>query len=300
MQYERNVTISVAPSRTSINWANQKTSLSELYARISAPARSAETLAEYLAYPKSQQDALKDVGGFVGGSLSGNRRLARNVKFRDIITLDFDALPSHSTPQLLKHIRAFGVGFAVYSTRKNRPEAPRLRVLFPLSRPAHVDEYEALARKMAAKIGIDYADRTTYEPARLMYWPSACADSHFVFDSLDAPLLDVDATLAEYADWHNVADWPAATNEVQNVRRIATTQGDPETKPGLVGAFCRTYNVPEAIDRYLPDVYSPVEGTDRYSYAHGSTTGGAVLYENKFLFSHHATEPRFRAPCKRL
>lgn len=32
-------------------------------------------------------------------------------------------------------------------------------------------------------------------------------------------------------------------------------QADPLTKSGLVGAFCRTYSVQDAIEKFLPDVY---------------------------------------------
>lgn len=70
-------------------------------------------------------------------------------------------------------------------------------------------------------------------------------------------------------------------------------QGDPEEKQGLVGAFCRTYNVLAAMDAYLPGIYEAVDNDpDRYTYLGGSTTGGAIIYDGgKFLFSHHATDP---------
>ena len=33
-------------------------------------------------------------------------------------------------------------------------------------------EYPAVARKVAQEIGMDMFDDTTYQPHRLMYWPS--------------------------------------------------------------------------------------------------------------------------------
>lgn len=44
---------------------------------------------------------------------------------------------------------------------------------------------------------------------------------------------------------------------------------------------------------FLPGVYEAVDGMPgRYTFLGGSTTGGAVLYDNgKFLYSHHATDP---------
>lgn len=47
------------------------------------------------------------------------------------------------------------------------------------------------------------------------------------------------------------------------------------------------------MDKFLSGIYVPVDNMpDRYTYVAGSTTGGAVIYENGlFLFSHHATDP---------
>ncbi|MFR3410760.1 MAG: hypothetical protein ACLTXW_15205 [Christensenellales bacterium] len=60
-----------------------------------------------------------------------------------------------------------------------------------------------------------------------------------------------------------------------------------------MGAFCRTYDIYRAIDELLPGIYEAVDNEkDRYTYLGGSTTGGAIVYDNgKFLFSHHATDP---------
>ena len=44
-------------------------------------------------------------------------------------------------------------------------------------------------------------DPTTFEPARLMYWPSTPEDGEFFFHCEDAPFLDPDEVLKTYADW---------------------------------------------------------------------------------------------------
>ena len=61
----------------------------------------------------------------------------------------------------------------------------------------------------------------------------------------------------------------------------------------MVGAFCRTYDVYRAMSELIPGMYEPVDSMPgRYTYLGGSTTGGAVIYDNsKFLYSHHATDP---------
>ena len=69
----------------------------------------------------------------------------------------------------------------VYSTHKHTPEAPRLRLVIPLSREVSEDEYPALGRMVAKEIGINLFDDTTYEACRLMYWPSTPANGEFLF-----------------------------------------------------------------------------------------------------------------------
>lgn len=293
MQYDRQITITTGASRRATSWQAQTLLLSELYARLAAPVRSTETRVQYLALKKPQQDELKDVGGFVAGTLSGPRRKAGAVTGRDVLTLDLDQIPPGGTEGILRCLEGLQCGYCVYSTRKHAPESPRLRVLFPLDRTVTADEYEPLARRMAEYIGISLADSTTFEASRLMYWPSACADGEYVYRWVDKPMLSADGLLATYADWHDVTSWPQVPSASQTPVKLAARQGDPEEKPGVVGAFCRTYNILDAIDAFLPGVYEQVDNApDRYTYTGGSTTGGAVVYDGgKFLFSHHATDP---------
>lgn len=288
MQYDRNITITVGTSRFAKVWKPETKLLSEFYATLGAFHRSTETLAQYRELPKSKQDELKDVGGFVAGTFRSHVRRAPDVTGRDVITLDLDNIPAGGTDTILQKLDSLGVGYCVYSTRKHAPEAPRLRVMIPLDRTVTADEYEPIARKTGEIIGLDYCDKTTFEASRLMYFPSCCKDSQAVYRYSDKPFADADGLLAQYADWRDVTSWPGLT--AQNIPR-GKTQKDPTEKAGAVGAFCRVYNVPDAIAAYLPDKYIPA-GEGRYTFTGGSTTGGAVLYDNgKFLFSHHATDP---------
>ncbi len=290
---DRQLTISSAGSRKAIYWPAQNIYWSELVDRLRVVVRGTETLAEYLKLPKSKQDELKDVGGFVAGTLAGNRRKASAVTGRDVITLDLDNIPAGGTADTLRRIDALGCAYAVYSTRKHEEARPRLRVLVPLNRTATADEYEPLARKLASIIGIELCDPSTFEAHRLMYWPSCCADSQYVFHYGDKPFLDADGLLAMYVDWRNVAEWPQVPGTSQSHVRLAAKQGDPTAKQGIVGAFCRQYDIYKAMETFLPGVYIPTDdGSGRFTYAGGSTTGGAIVYDNgQFLYSHHATDP---------
>jgi len=293
MIYDRQLTISSAGSRKATHWPAQKIYWSELVERLRVAVRGTETLAEYLQLPKGKQDDLKDVGGFVAGTLAGNRRKANAVIGRDVITLDLDNIPAGGTADVLRRLDGLGCGYAVYSTRKHEEAKPRLRALVPLNRTATADEYEPLARKLAAIIGIELCDPSTFEASRLMYWPSCSADSQFISQHADKPFLDVDGLLATYTDWRNVAEWPQVPGAQQAHVRLAAKQGDPTTKQGIVGAFCRQYDVYQAMESFLPGVYVPTDdGTGRFTFVGGSTTGGAIIYDNgAFLFSHHATDP---------
>lgn len=293
LKNDKAITISVANQRYSTNWQPSNSSLSELYTRLEQPIRGAETLSQYLKLKKVQQDDLKDVGGFVAGRLNSSRRKNTTVVDRCIVTLDFDTIPPYGTDGILRAIENIGCGFCVYSTRKHMPTAPRLRILIPLDRTVTADEYEPIARHIAAQIGIQMADPTTFQPSRLMYWPSCSADGEYIFKYKDAPLIMADQILATYTDWHDFTSWPQVPGAV-SYQKLAMKQGDPDTKPGVVGAFNRAYgDVFNVMDKLLPGIYEPVDNDpNRFTYLGGSTTGGAVIYDNgKFLFSHHATDP---------
>ena len=81
------------------------------------------------------------------------------------------------------------------------------------------------------------------------------------------------------------------------VHKQAKRQGDPLTKEGLIGAFCRTYSIEAAIETFLIDVYLPCSVPDRYTYAGGSTAAGLVLYDDKFAYSNHGTDPASGKLC---
>ncbi|ABO49730.1 virulence-associated E family protein [Desulforamulus reducens MI-1] len=288
IKHDGNISIAVGRSRKETNWKNKDMLWSAMVDRLSRTNRTGETFAEYKKLSKSQQGQIKDVGGFVGGTLKSGRRKSENVAWRHLITLDIDYAKGDFWASVTVIL---GCACVLYSTHAHCPEAPRLRLVIPLKRPIAPDEYPAVARRIAADLGIDFFDDTTYDPVRLMYWPSTSADGEFVFKYLDEPWLDPDEVLARYEDWRDPSYWPESSRAQQARQKLADRQGDPLEKPGVVGAFCRTYSIPEAIETFLIDIYGPA-GEGRYTYLPGSTTGGLVLYDgDKFAFSHHGTDP---------
>ena len=292
MQYNRLLHISTAGSRKATQWPESAILWSEFLEKLKTPVRSTESLEEYLAYPKARQDELKDVGGFVGGTLSGGRRKAVNIIGRDLATLDLDNVPAGQTEDILRRVDGLGCAAAVYSTRKHCGYTPRLRVVIPFDRTALPDEYEPAARKLAALIGIRFCDPTTFDISRLMYWPSCCRDSQYVYQAYDKPFCSLDGVLAMYGDWRDVAQWPQVPGAEAVERRRLAKQEDPTAKKGVIGAFCRTYSITQAMGKFLPGIYEETETPGRYTYLGGSTVGGAIIYDGDlFLYSHHATDP---------
>ena len=295
MNNDKKISISIGASRWSKQWTQTTMLWSELCDRLKTPVRTEETVEEYHKMKKADQGKLKDIGGFVGGTLKGLQRKAINVTGRDLITLDLDAIKPGDTDNVVRTVDSLGMAYAIYSTRSHTEHRPRLRVVVPTNRTMTVDEYEPIARKLASLIGIGMCDGTTFEASRLMYWPSCPKDAQYVYVVGDKRFLSADGMLGLYDDWHDVRSWPQVPGHEasQRERQLLAKQGDPKTKHGIVGAFCRVYGIREALDEYLPHAYTTVEGSaDRLTFATGSTVAGAVIYDDgQFLYSHHNTDP---------
>ena len=285
--------ISTGNSRMEKRWNNVEMELDEFIERISHTIRTAETVEQYMKMTKAKQDAIKDVGGYVAGRLKGGRRKKDSVEYRTMIVEDMD----HAVPGVIEQIEMlYNYRCLIYSTHKHTPENPRYRLAIPLSRPVSPDEYVAIARKVAEDIGIEMFDDTTYEPSRLMYWPSTSADGEFIFRDIEGEPLNPDEVLSRYKDWRDSSEWPVSSRQQSIVQREMRKQADPLTKDGVIGAFCRTYTIEDAIAAFLSDVYQPSAMPGRYDYIPADSQAGVVIYEGKFAYSHHATDPA----CGRL
>jgi predicted P-loop ATPase len=281
----------VGKSRRDTNWKNTQVLWPEVVRRLSQTHRTAEKLAEYLAATKSRQDEIKDIGGFVGGYMAGGRRKKGSILHRQLITLDAD----FATPDLWNDfLLLIGCEACCYSTHKHRPDNPRLRFVIPLDRPVAPDEYEAIARRIAGYLGIDLFDLTTFQAERLMYWPSTAKDAEFVFEHCAGEVLSADAVLDSYTGpggWRDTTAWVYSSKVQGHVTALAVKQGDPLEKPGVVGAFCRSWHIEDVMDSLLAEAYEATGQEGRYTYKGGSTFGGVVIYDGKFAYSHHSTDP---------
>jgi putative DNA primase/helicase len=280
--------LAIGMSAKSKIWKNKKIQWSELVTRLKETNRTTETLKEFISATKEEQLKIKDVGGYVGGYLRNGRRKPENVVHRQLLTLDIDFAHKDFWGD---YCLQFSNAAVLHATHKHCETSPRFRLIMPLSRECTPDEYVATGRQIAGLMGIDLFDKTTFETNRLMFWPSSPRDVEYYFQFQDGPWIDVDEILDSYTDWKDSSLWPTAERELNEVKASAKKQEDPENKKGIVGAFCRTYSITEAISKFLEDIYLPTDIDDRYTYSKGTTAAGLIVYDDKFAYSHHGTDP---------
>lgn len=287
LKYDENLSIAVGLNVSSKVWKNTKTTWSNLVQKLATPVVTAETYKRFMSATKEEQSKIKDVGGFVGGFLTNGRRDKTNVLYRQLITLDIDF--SHEN-FWWDFTMLFDCAAIIHSTHKSCAEKPRHRLIIPLDREVSQEEYQAIARKVAGDLNIDLFDPSTFDVNRLMFWPSVSSDAEYYFEYQDGPFLEANYILGLYNDWHDTSEWPTATDSTDVIMQAIKKQEDPEDKKSIIGVFCRTYTIQEAIETFLSDVYAPA-GEGRYTYINGSTAAGLIVYDDKFAYSHHGTDP---------
>ena len=277
-----------ANSRTSLKWTNGDITWEELGNRLRNPVRTLETMAEYRKMTPAQRTETKDVGGFVGGHLKNGIRKKEMVICRDMATIDLDLCRADVWEIKISNLR-----FRLYchSTHKHTPEQPRLRVVIPFTRPVTPQEYEAIVRMLASEIGIEMFDPVSFQVHQLMFLPSCSADGEFFFQEKDGIDLDPDEYLAKYENWQDSSTWPRTPSEAKVVNHGTGKLGDPRTKSGIVGAFCRAYPISLVMEEHLGDVYEPTDVPNRYHYKPADSIGGVIVYDDLFSYSFHVTDP---------
>jgi len=284
----RDLPIAYGNSCYAKTWSNKTIRFDALCDRLSATIRTSETAEEYPKLAKADRDRAKDKGGFVGGQLRDNRRKRENVDCRSMLTEDVDHADTVFIQRFTEDCR---YAACLYTTHGHTPEAPRVRIVVPLIRDVTPEEYTAIARYFADEWGIDQFDECSYRPHQLMYWPTTPANGEYIFRRMDGPWLDPDAYLAAHPNWRDCSLLPTSSRESTVRSQTAAKQEDPLEKEGVVGAFCRAYPIEDAIDRFLSDVYEPSDVDGRYDYIPADSSAGVVIYDGKFAYSHHATDP---------
>lgn len=285
---ERKYSIAVGNSCEAKFWANEEVTFDELCQRLSNTKYTSETIEQYKHFNKEERNKAKDNGGFVGGKLKGTKRGVSEVLFRSMLTLDLDKAKVGFIDKFTAESKYLS---CLYTTHSHTKEEPRCRVIVPLSRDVTPDEYNAIARLFASQFGIEQFDACSFRIAQLMFYPTTPKDGEFIFKKIEGEILNPDKFLADYPMWHDISTLPLTPDELpkNNVQR-GRKKKDPTELKGVIGAFCRAYTVQEAIETYLSDVYEPTDKSNRYSLKSADSKGGLIIYDDKYAFSHHATD----------
>lgn len=287
MKFDGKIDIATGMSAGSKVWKNKKILWSEFLKKLSDPVVTNESFKEFISASKAEQHKIKDVGGYVGGYLRGGKRTITSVVHRQILTLDIDFAHLNLWDDFTM---LFDNAAILHATHKHSEASPRYRLILPLNREVSPDEYVAISRKVAEIIGIELFDNTTFDTNRLMFWSSVPRDVDYYFEYQDGEWLDADKILSMYIDWTDSSLWATSDFKLAEIYDATKKQEDPELKKGIIGAFCRTYGIEEVIEKFLPEIYTPTfDG--RFTYCKGTTASGLIVYDDKFAYSHHGTDP---------
>lgn len=282
-----------AKKRTDTKWQEKIYSIEGFAKKLASPVIGKETQAEYFNLSKEEQNELKDVGGFTGSILEGGKRNKNSIKAKTLITLDIDNAPADIIDKIKQVYKSFY--FFIYTTRKHKTEAPRLRLLFLITKHIDTVQYEAVARKMAAFLGLSYFDATTFQPSRFMYWASTSKDAPFVFYENKGNILDPDTVLKLYKNYRHINEWPLFEEEQKQQKKLFKDLEleDQLLKPGLVGIYNRNHTISSLLLNELADKYEPSKMWENvFTYKGASSVDGVkVLKNDTIYYSFHSSDP---------
>lgn len=287
----RDLNIAYGNSRTAKFWSNKTIKFGELCDRLRSPIYTSETVEEYPKLPKGQRDDIKDKGGFVAGHLRDNRRQATKVVCRSMLVYDLDSIETEFFQNIGSRISNKG---CYYTTHSHTPEHPRARMIIPVSRDMTPDEFNAAARYYAQDNGfIAMLDPCSFSPHQLMYWPTCPSNGEYLFGTMEGEWLDPDTIFTKHPNWRDCSLLPTTPKESKVSEHNVKQQKDPLEKEGVIGLFNRVYfPISLAIEEFLHGVYAQTaDASGRYDFIHGEGSAGVVIYDDKFSYSHHATDP---------
>lgn len=204
-------------------------------------------LADALTAEPPESDDKSSRGWWIPASFNPVYRHGDNFVSRDAITFDFDHVGMESWGTVLQALP--NVALALYTTHSHNENAPRFRVVVPLSRPTSFDEFQAVSRKLASRFGIEMAARESFTPPQMTYLPLRSPRGLFDSHIQDGSWADVDQILSEYLDWTDKTSWPRRSTG-DEVHAAIEGQTPPDEKEGPVGRFCRAFTISQAIEKF--------------------------------------------------
>lgn len=296
-------------------YTNELIAWNDFVERFRSPIKTHETMQEYHEQlTKAEQTTVKDKAGvFVGGWLevekeeSNLHRTNENILYRTLLTLDYDNATPALIEQMIEKLYEEEYSFIVYSTHSHTKAKPAIRVLIPLSRKVNATEHEAIARLIAKSHdkGFTAIDTASFVEGQAMFYATISndAESEYIFEYQTSEPLNADTILKAYGNKaytdvfkeHGMFTPKERERGEQGLNKGTGALTDPKERTGYVGAFNRTYNIHEAIEKFIPEMYAETREKDRYTYTEGSSEGGAHVYNDygkgTFLYSYHDTDP---------
>ncbi|MFG6586962.1 VapE domain-containing protein [Sulfitobacter sp. MOLA879] len=306
----RNITYALGSSANLGRAKTIKESIKLFKDRFREPHVTPEKYREYKAASDKRQRTLKgSAGWFMRGPIKkGENRNRNSIEPSLIMTLDID----YATPEFVELLLAEsilpGYFLIAHSTRSHTPENPRLRIMIFLEKAVSRERYQAASRIVAqlADPNMEWVDKVSFRPAQMMYMPTVSKDmaKHYIFYEQPGDFLDhediIDSWEMTNGSAEDIGNLPKTQGE-DELRESAEFAEDPLEKKGQVGDFCRAYSITELVmgkdgqPGILADIYEPVEWANgvitRMTYLGGTTSNGAVVYDDKFIFSHHGSDP---------
>jgi predicted P-loop ATPase len=289
--------ILLAKNQFAALWRNVRWTEDAFRARLKNPLIFTVTMKQYQKLGKKEQAEMKGAAGaYLLGECAGGRRKANTVNCRSALTFDID----HITPEEWAELtgRLGDLSWIAHTTAGHTPEAPRWRLVMFISRELKPDEWEATERMFAQTNGfMAFVDPASFRVAQPMFFPGHPSDGEFLCSEGSGDALDVDAVLAEYADWRDITTWPTSPSESAAIDRAVKAQQDPLAKDGVIGAFNRAYDIPAAIETFLSDQYAPTDDPARYDYTKADSAAGLIVYGGTLAYSHHTSDPAADGHC---
>lgn len=206
-----------------------------------------QAFAEWLVKEPPEVTDKAERGWYIPAQFDPEYRDSQNFVARHAITFDFDRVSIDTWGDVLNAWS--GTAFCIYTTFSHRPEHPRFRVVMPLSRAAGYDEFQAVARRVAADVGVELIARESFVPAQMMFAPTRPLGGLHTAMVHDGDWLDVNEVLSEYEDWTDVSSWPRR-RDGDAVHAASSEKVDPRDKPGVIGQFNRTFSISAAIEKF--------------------------------------------------
>lgn len=239
-----------------------------------------------LKEPKVTEDKASQ-GWYCPAHFEPAYRHGKNLIARHALTFDYDKIDPDDVQDIRDAYEE--LEFVIHTSASHTDENPRIRLVLPLSRPVDAEEFACITRTIADRYDINKLARESDKPAQMMFLPTRRPDGEFWGERNEGEWIDVEEVLGEYDDWRDRSKWPTR-RERDSVYSRDNVQ-PPDTKPGIVGDFCRAFRITDAIYRFdLP--YEKGSADDRFTYREGSRPDGLRLYDDdKKAQSEHDTDP---------